>query len=395
MRILTVSHFFESHGGGIERVAAQLSRQFARDGHQAIWAASDQDPPPQPPVEVVPLRCANPTEALTGLPMPIPGPGGVRDLARAIAASDVVIIHDALYLTSIFAMFIAKLRGRPVVLMQHIGSIAFCSSAMQALMRLANYLITRPMLHAADRLLFISNEVRRELLGEPARRDSMLLFNGVDASIFHSQDASDRRAIRSRHGLPADATIAIFVGRFVTKKGLQVLEALARQRLDLHIAMVGNGPIRPEGWNLPNIHVLGPQSQQTIAELYGASDLLLLPSVGEGFPLVIQEAMACGLPVVCGDRSARADPAAARWLRGVEIELPDPAISALRCGAAIDGLFVGAPDRTEMVAYAAKTYNWTNMARSIVQCICAPPTERREVQRKGFRRRNDHGRLAL
>jgi starch synthase len=372
VKILTVSHFYENHGGGIERVAAQLCRQFARDGHQVLWAASDCDPLPDAPIQDIPLGCSNPTEAWIGLPMPIPGPRAIRNLSRAIAASDAVIVHDSLYLTSILAMLLAKMRGKPVVLIQHIAEIRFASAFMRDLMRVANYVVTKPMLRAARQLVFISEDVRRELLGDAPGRQSMLLFNGVDNSVFHPRDPGNRDIVRLRHGLPADAKLALFVGRFVEKKGLNVVEAIARNRPDLQIAMVGSGPIRPESWNLPNIHILGPQSQQTIAELYGAADLFLLPSVGEGYPLVIQEAMACGLAVVCGDQSARADPGASRWLRGVEIDLAGPVGSAERCVSAIDNLFNDPADRTAMADYATKTYSWPVMARAIVQSLSEP-----------------------
>ena len=372
MKILTVSHFYENHGGGIERVAAQLCRQFVRDGHQVLWAASDCDPLPDAPIQDIPLGCSNPTEAWIGLPMPIPGPRAIRNLSRAIAASDAVIVHDSLYLTSILAMLLAKMRGKPVVLIQHIAEIRFASAFMRDLMRVANYVVTKPMLRAAQQLVFISEDVRRELLGDAPGRQSMLLFNGVDNSVFHPRDPGNRDIVRLRHGLPADAKLALFVGRFVEKKGLNVVEAIARNRPDLQIAMVGSGPIRPESWNLPNIHILGPQSQQTIAELYGAADLFLLPSVGEGYPLVIQEAMACGLAVICGDQSARADPGASRWLRGVEIDLAGPVGSAERCVSAIDNLFNDPADRTAMANYATKTYSWPVMARAIVQSLSEP-----------------------
>jgi glycosyltransferase involved in cell wall biosynthesis len=372
VRILTVSHFYERHGGGIERVAAQLCRQFARDGHQALWAASDCDPLPDAPIAAVPLRCANPTEGWTGLPMPIPGRRAMRDLARAIRASDAVIVHDSLYLTSILAMLFARMRGKPVVLIQHIGGIKFANALLRSLMRIANYVVTRPMLNAAQQLVFISDQVRHELLGDTDSPHSVLLFNGVDTSIFCPHDPKNNSAVRLRHGLPAEAKLALFVGRFVEKKGLGVIEAIARDCPDLQIAMVGSGPIRPESWNLPNVHLLGPQSQSTIAELYGAADLFLLPSVGEGYPLVIQEAMACGLPVVCGDMSARADPGAERWLRGVEIDLADPAGSAGHCISAIGRLLREPIDRTAMAEYAAKTYSWPVMARAVVQSLSRP-----------------------
>jgi glycosyltransferase involved in cell wall biosynthesis len=137
----------------------------------------------------------------------------------------------------------------------------------------------------------------------------------------------------------------------------------------VNFVFVGNGPIRPNGWALPNVVVLGSKSQQTLARIYAAADLLLLPSVGEGYPLVIQEAMACGVPVICGEESARADPNATRWLRGVKIDLADPNGSASRCSAAVDEMLVNPPDPPEMASYAAKTYNWALMADSIVQSL--------------------------
>ena len=375
MRILTVSHFFDSHGGGLERVAGHLVRQFAALGHESIWAASAEMPADESGADgdianTVPLACINPTEALTGLPMPIPGPRALAALWREVGRADALVIHDALYVTSIAAMLMAKLRGRRVVLIQHIAAIPFASPVLRGVMRLANLLVTRPMLAVADEVVFISGTVREELLGSPAqnrpaRRACHLVFNGVDGAIF------------SPHGdvaeLPGSSCRVLFVGRFVEKKGLGVLRALAASRADLTFLLAGAGPIDPATWGLPNVHVLGPQSPQALAGLYRAADLLLLPSVGEGYPLVIQEAMACGLPVVCGQPAERADPGAAAWLRGVRIDLAEPQLSARACAAAIDTLATEAPDRVAMAAYAARLYSWRAMAEAVLACAEGRP----------------------
>ena len=357
MRILTVSHFYEAHGGGIERVAGHLCRQFAALGHAAEWAASDQDAPPTD-IAPVPLPCANPTEALTGLPMPIPGWRGLRQLSAAIGRADAVVVHDALYVTSIITLVLARLRGRRVVLIQHIAAIPFASRVMRGVMALANALVTRPMLWAADEVVFISDTVREELLGTPGWRGYRLVFNGVDRALFHA-------------GAPVDGGPILFVGRYVVKKGLAVIRALARTRPDLTIHMVGSGPINPAEWGLGNVADLGPQSPAALAELYRGAGLLLLPSVGEGYPLVIQEAMACGLPVVCGAPAHRADPAAAMWLRGVAIDLGDPEASAKACAAAVDALALAPEERGAMAAYAARAYDWRAMAEAVVEVASA------------------------
>lgn len=372
MHILTVSHFFEKHGGGIEIVASHLNSQFLKLGHKVSWAASREKAPDIQKLNRIPLRCINPVEKLTGLPMPLPTIGGVVALHRAVRASDVVIIHDALYVTSICAMISAKLLGKPTVLIQHIGSIAFTNFLLRGALRAANRLITRPMLKAADQLVFISDTVRRELMFSLRNRPHHLLYNGVDTQIFHCDDsrAHAEVEVRERYSLPKERDIALFVGRFVEKKGLSVLKALAAMRPDLLFVFVGAGPIDVTQWKLENAIALGKMPPQNLADIYRAADFLILPSVGEGFPLVIQEAMACGLPVICGKESAQADPGAAKWLSGVDIDLADTQASAERCEQAISRIGLTTDQRKEMAAYASQTYSWEKMAANIVGSIC-------------------------
>lgn len=360
MRFLTVTHFFESHGGGIERVAAQLCRHLAAQGHEAGWAASAGDSVlgGSEGVSVIPLPCINPTEALTGLPMPIPGPRGAARLWSAIRATDVVVIHDALYCTSILAMAFAKMQRKPVILIQHVAEIAFASAAMRRVMALANRLVTRPMLGRADQVVFISDTVRQFFSAAPMKRPPLLQFNGVDTAVFHPGEAE-----RTAFGLPASGLLVAFVGRFVEKKGLSILEAVARRCPQVSFALAGVGPIDPRKWDLPNVHLLGALPPERIAALFRSADCLLLPSVGEGYPLVIQEALAVGLQVVCGAESARADPAASQWLQGVEIDLQDIAGSAGRIELILSGLAARpAQSRQAMVDYSRQNYTWAAFA---------------------------------
>ena len=243
--------------------------------------------------------------------MPIPGVRGIRTLAREVRRSDALVIHDALYVTSILALLIAKWRSKRVILIQHIAGIPFSSRMLRTVMKVANVLVTRPMLWAADEQVFISETVRQDLLGRGASQSSELLFNGVDGSIFYPPHGEAFLPDAVAPHLQSRGRRVLFVGRYVEKKGLKILRVLAALRQDLDFYLVGSGSIRPHDWGLGNVHDLGPQRQEALADLYRWADLLVLPSVGEGYPLVIQEAMACGLPVVCGMPSDRADPEAA------------------------------------------------------------------------------------
>lgn len=167
--------------------------------------------------------------------------------------------------------------------------------------------LTRPVLHAAKRILVVSEDLgrvaERDYDADPARIRA--IPNGCDATIFHPRDRSDARAAL---GIDADAELVVYVGRLVPEKGLrELLDAmatLAPQRQKLQLALVGEGPMRAEldakvaADPTLRVHLPGAQGPHEVARWMAASDLVTLPSYSEGHPNVLVEALACGRPVV-------------------------------------------------------------------------------------------------
>ncbi len=371
MRILTVSSFFESHGGGLEIVAGALAQALAKRGHDSRHAAAAVSPTPTGGgVQRIALAAHDPLEAVTGLPMPLPSRKARQQLEDEVRSADAIVIHDALYANSQLARRYARRHSKPWLVIQHIGAIPYRRIALRAALMAANRLVTRPTLRAASQAVFISDTVRCQFADVGFAHPPELMFNGVEGELFRPLAQAERKALRLRLGWPDARPQLLFVGRFVEKKGLETLRALASLRPDCDIVMVGSGPIDPATWNLPNVRLPGRKSHAELAELYAAADALVLPSVGEGYPLVVQEAMASGLPVYCGLDSALADPDATRFLTGIAVDPLAPEATARRFASAIGKALLPAHDEAAS-AYARGRYDWDRNAAWIEQRFAA------------------------
>lgn len=108
-------------------------------------------------------------------------------------------------------------------------------------------------------------------------------------------------------GFPVNKKVILFVGRLTRAKGLNKLVKIILQTLDkrndILFCIIGDGPYREilNGLRNDNILLIGKIDFREISMFYKASDLLILPSLSEGLPNVILEAMACGLPVVASN----------------------------------------------------------------------------------------------
>ena len=366
MRLLNVSAFFEAHRGGVEIVAGRLARALAARGLAVTWLSTSVVEKPADLPTIVAPAC-NITERRLGFPWPVIGPTGLGRVWRAAGEHEAVLIHDCLYPISIAAFAAARVRRRPVLIVQHVGEVPYRNPALRLLMRLANRMVARPMLARADQVVFISRVTSAYFAGVRFRRPVEHVFNGVDSDIFRpARNDAERGEMRRKLSLPEAEPTVLFVGRFVEKKGLHVLRRVAAARPDFTFAFAGWGEEDPEAWRLPNVVVLRGLSGPRLAEAYRASDVLVLPSVGEGFPLVVQEALACGLPVVCGAETMKSDEAAAPYLEGVALGGPDPAAEVLR---AIDRALSSALAPEARAAFAAERYSWSSAADRYVQLL--------------------------
>lgn len=380
MRIALVTHYFPAHRGGIELVAAQIAMRLAADhGAEIAWYASDCDPPPSiPGVRCFPASSCNAIERHAGFPYPLWSLRALWRTMRAARDAEVLHLHDCLYLPNLAAYLAARLAGKPVLVTQHVGMIPFRNPLLRGVLYAAYRVLGRVVLGGATQVVFVSDAVRRHF-SEYVRFTAApeLVFNGVDTAIFHPLEEKARRALRASLGIPTGIPLLLFVGRFVQKKGMPVLRDLAARIPEAHWLFAGWGALDPDQWGLGNVSVARGRAGAQLAPLYQAADLLVLPSRGEGLPLVIQEAMACGTPALVGVDTAAACPDAAQVLPSEDTGGPDvPARWERRIRQLIFDPEGVEKRRMAVAAYATAAWSWERCAaryRALVaRCIDEP-----------------------
>jgi glycosyltransferase involved in cell wall biosynthesis len=374
MKMLMATHYFASHRGGIEIVAGKLFGEFGDLGQDVVWAASNSSPPPacDKKRRAVEIDASNFAESKIGIPFPIPTLTGLSKIRKETRYADVVLIHDCLYINNICAFIFARRNKVPIVTIQHIGSVQYSNVLLRGLMKLGNATITRFILQRSDQVVFISETTRRHFEGLRFRRPPLTIFNGVDTDTFKPVDSVKTKAeICRSFGFPAEAPVILFVGRFVEKKGLAVLKQMAQLSPAYTWVFAGWGPMDPRKWNSPNVRVFSDLHGSNLAELYRASDVFVLPSTGEGFPLVIQEALASGLPTVCGLDTVTADLGLSSVAHGVSLHPTDHLRSAAAFLEVIDNLIATGRTiqerRDERRAFALSRYSWHRAAQRYIE----------------------------
>lgn len=233
----------------------------------------------------------------------------VRQLTRAIrdGGYDALCEHTLHGGLSLLAARRAGLASR-VILYHSTATLSHRGMGKGPYFRFQQYLARR----CATRMLFVSGAV---LAARYPKRsfDNVLCFhmpNGVELEQLRSARAFGAEA-RQLLKIPPDATVVGHCGSFTEIKNHRTIVAVARRVLgkmpDARFLLVGDGPLRPaierqvdEAGIAGNFVFAGLRSD--VPRMLSAMDVFLFPSLSEGLPVAMIEAMAAGLPVVSTDR---------------------------------------------------------------------------------------------
>lgn len=139
----------------------------------------------------------------------------------------------------------------------------------------------------------------------PKEENVMFLPNAIDLSAFITETHINRQAVFNNKGIDENTIVITQIGRLSPVKNhsftLKLAEYLKSKNFNFHLAIVGSGHLDQELREL--VEKLNLEEQVTfygtrsdIATILKSSSLMIMPSLFEGFPVVLVESQACGTP---------------------------------------------------------------------------------------------------
>lgn len=166
--------------------------------------------------------------------------------------------------------------------------------------------VSKLVLRNASAVIALTEDMRNKL--KKFQEDILVIPNGIDIEKYINLS---RGKIRESLNIN-DEKIIIFVGRLHHAKGIEYLiramQFILEKEKNVRLLIVGDGEDRGNLENLAlklnltgKVTFVGELQNEKVPEYMVSSDVFVLPSLSEGFPMTILEAMASGLPIVASN----------------------------------------------------------------------------------------------
>ena len=305
MRILFVSECYHPVRNGIVAVIDILTEQLKKRGHE-IMIVAPKHPKAEGDPEWVIRVPSLPNPFYPDYPAAVPW---ARQLHQVIDTfkPDIVHTHSFMWLSR-FALRHAQKRGIPVVTTFHTLVTEYLHYAPVprwiSLPIIARW--TASFCNKCQVVIIVSPIAEPLLRSFGVRTPIEFIPTGIDAEQFGKGNGF---RVRKELGIPATASVLLYVGRIAKEKNIAfLLEALSpvlAERLRTYLVLVGDGPemaaMKAKVKSLPGgerIIFVGSRPRNEIPDFHAAADIFVFASVTEMQGLALTEAMMSGLPVV-------------------------------------------------------------------------------------------------
>jgi glycosyltransferase involved in cell wall biosynthesis len=317
MEVVFFTSSFPAATGGVDMVLVRRARELARrEGVVAVVPT-----PWVPPISVALRRWAAHATAprrtvVGGVPvvrpryLQVPGSGAAAGITMAAGALAVVrALRAAGRCDVVFAQNLLPDGLAAVLLARATGAAAACLGRGTDVHDVDGSVVWRRLaaytLRHAGGTAVVAERLAATLAPVAGGRSITLLRDGVDLVRFTPGDRTTARRIL---GLDPRRRVIGYVGRLAAGKGIETLvDAMpsVTRTHDAELVLVGGGPLtepviaRAHGLGMAErVRVVGEVAHDAIPTWLAAADVVALPSVAEGFPNSVREALACGRPVV-------------------------------------------------------------------------------------------------
>lgn len=258
----------------------------------------------------------------------------VRTLQKALQDGHYDIAHVHMNAMSVFALYAAWRAGIPVRIC-HNHTTASWSEGARTLLKI----LLRPwnLIFATD-FFACGRQAAEWMYGRKRVADGkvQILPNAINSEAY-AFDSDARFRIRQELGIDENALVVGHIGRFMKQKNheflIQVFSLLRKAVPGAVLLLIGEGNLeaeireRTEQLGIRD-RVIFAGVRDDVGRVYSAMDVFCLPSFYEGFPVVLLEAQANGLPVVCSARIS-AEVCLSDSVLQLPLDKPDRWVSAL------------------------------------------------------------------
>lgn len=310
MKIVQVTPYYPPHTGGIERYVYNLSGALAERGHEVTVLTANI--PRGSPVETdrgVTVK----RSACLARPFNDPFALSFFRLGGELAGVDVLHAHNAYSCAALGAAFARRRCGVPMVLTHH-GQHLFGNPFKDSIITIYRNAVERRMVNSIDRVVVLSPSDAEYVSAFGVEKERIIVIpNAICPEDFLPQIDGDTCRFEESYQLNGKKRV-LFVGQISKRKGVDVLVRAARLIVngrtgDVPVFFIaGDGDYIDSARELARsygiedyVRLPGKVSFRDLTSAYRTSDLYVLPSLSEGMPTAILEAMFFGLPIVTTD----------------------------------------------------------------------------------------------